>query len=621
MSAHHGDPKVKIRTSTDVEWLAFGAQVGRLVNDWARRSDIIAYVGPDAGQTGPKPTALFNPHTAEVEVNTTTAFGDKRSPSTIGDFMDLNVQREFPAATGAIFHEAAHARFTTFSLERASKTLKRDEMEALMLLEESRAEGLLARAYPKNVPFLRACALGIVLGDTLEALNKPAEDGAEPPSAVQVMGNLAGLALARLDIGVLKKKDVVKIKKLVETHLPADVLKELENLWQIFQSHDSITEEADEDALYTVAIEWARILRELAEERGEQMTEEQQQALADAISEAVGSDRISAEEGASGDIEQQETQERWDKEVEEKMKANREKDKNAMAGKETFDGKKGKAEEDTKVTGRGTTDYWGETRGRITDVRVPTAKERIAANQVAQALERAKYHDRIRTVSASSLPPGRLKTRSVVQADAYKSQGIKVPSEPWRAVKRKHTIDPNLTVGIMVDVSGSMSSAMKPMASIAWIMSEAVRRIQGRAAMVYYGNQVIPALYPGEHLEKVRVRSANDSTERFDLAFRSLDGALNLTHATGARLLVIVSDGHYTETEVAAAKLHMKTCAEKGVAVLWIGIEGGYGEDPAQKYIAKYPNAQHRFVTEDLSQYARIIGNAAEAALNKAGQE
>lgn len=626
MSATHGDPNIKIRTSTDKKWLEFGAQVGRLVNQWANRNDIVAYVGPDSGKTGVNPTALYNPWTAEVEVNTDTAFGKRRKPKDVGDFMDLAVQREYPAAAGAVLHEAAHARFTSWDLKHAHDNLKPDENEALHVLEESRVEGMMADVHDKLRPFLRACALDIVLQDMMKE-PEPDEHGnmPEPPSQVQVMGKLAALALARVDAGVLVKSDVRKIRKLVEENLPEKTLNDLQDIWIEFQGITTVTTEKTVERMYYLAREWARILRELAEERGEQPTEEQMEAMKQMmqdVADAVGSDAMSAEAGAEGDIDRQQTQEEWDQEVKERQAANRERDKDAMAAKETFDGKKGKDQEQKERNGRGTQDYWGRTEGQIVDERVPTSQERVQANRVAEALERAKYHDRIRTIVPDAVPPGRLKTRTMVQQAAFRANGVGVQSEPWKRVKRKHTIDPNLTVGIMVDVSGSMSSAMQPMASIAWIVSEAVRRIQGRAAMVYYGNQVMPALYPGEHLEKVRVRSANDGTERFDLAFRSLNGALNLTESTGARLLVVVSDGHYTESERRAAHEHMKKCADTGVAVAWLGINkhAGYGADPAEAYVAKYPNAIHRYVGSDLANYARIIGDAAEQALNKAGE-
>ena len=84
---------------------------------------------------------------------------------------------------------------------------------------------------------------------------------------------------------------------------------------------------------------------------------------------------------------------------------------------------------------------------------------------------------------------------------------------------------------------------MQPMASVAWILSEATRRVQGRAAMVYYGNNVFPTLKPGQHLDRVKVYSAPDMTEKFDKAFKALNGGLNLLNGSGALLLVVVSDG------------------------------------------------------------------------------
>jgi hypothetical protein len=131
-------------------------------------------------------------------------------------------------------------------------------------------------------------------------------------------------------------------------------------------------------------------------------------------------------------------------------------------------------------------------------------------------MDKAKYRDRDATEISSVLPPGRLRTRSAVQAAAARSRGVLAPQEMWRRTVHKQTDDPTLSVGVMVDISGSMGSAMEPMASAAWIMSEAVRRVQGRAAMVYYGADVFATLKPGQHLTDVNVYNAPDGTEVFD---------------------------------------------------------------------------------------------------------
>jgi hypothetical protein len=156
----------------------------------------------------------------------------------------------------------------------------------------------------------------------------------------------------------------------------------------------------------------------------------------------------------------------------------------------------------------------------------------------------------------------------MVQEAAYRAQGSMMHAEPWKRTVRKHTDDPTLNVGVMVDISGSMASAMNPMAVTAWAMSEAVRRVQGRCAMVYYGQDVFPTLKPGQHLDQINVYSAPDGTEKFDTAFKALDGALNLLNGSGARLLVIVSDCCYTEVEIEKAKAWIAQCEQQGVAVM-----------------------------------------------------
>ena len=189
-------------------------------------------------------------------------------------------------------------------------------------------------------------------------------------------------------------------------------------------------------------------------------------------------------------------------------------------------------------------------------------------------------------------------------------------AEAWRRKARKHTDEPTLTIGVMVDISGSMGSAMEPMGTTAWVMSEAGRRVQARTAMVYYGAGVFPTLKPGEHLKDVHIYTAPDSTEKFDEAFCAMDGSLNLLYGTGARLLVIVSDGCYTGVEAARARHWMKRCAEEGVAVLWLPFDDGRGVDG----IVRKGDAQIVRGHLDPAAAATQIGKAAAEALSQIGR-
>jgi Mg-chelatase subunit ChlD len=172
----------------------------------------------------------------------------------------------------------------------------------------------------------------------------------------------------------------------------------------------------------------------------------------------------------------------------------------------------------------------------------------------------------------------------------------------------------------MVDISGSMGNAMQPMAVTAWAMSEAARRVQARAAMVYYGQDVFPTLKPGQHLDQVNVYTAPDGTEKFDRAFKALDGGLNLLHGTGARLLVVVSDGCYTPQETERARHWVKECDRNGVAVLWLPFAAEYNTHYA-KDITRDTNAVLLADVRDPADAAVRIGTAAASALEKIGRK
>lgn len=575
------------------EWLKVGTQVGRLVADWSQRTDLIVRIGPN--ESAPAP-ALYNPALAEVEVNTVHAFGQHIEPELVGDLTDRAVQFDWPKATGAIFHEALHARFTRWSLVDAARTLTDSQNAALHLLEESRIEGLGVRVMPGNRGFLRACALEIVLGD-LDP-EKLAEAGTTRAAA-----HLLGLTAARVDAGVLHRDDVAQVVEHCETVLGAELTEKLRDLWTKFQAHDNHDSAAD---LYPLAVEWDRLVTETADERGEDADGgEVPQEVVDAIRELLEKlrDDASGTRLSAGDeLGDQQQAEDWAEQASGKARDAQQRQKHRAEAARVF----------SKSTGPGE----AKTNSTLRQRRQPTSAERAAAVQVARMLEKAKYRERGQTQVTSVAPPGRLRPGAMVQAAALKSKGVRGQVEPWRRTVRKHTDDPELRVGVMVDISGSMSRAMEPMATTAWVMSEAVRRISGKTAMVYYGNDVFPTLKPGQHLREVNVYGANDGTEKFNEAFKALDGSMNLLHGTGARLLVVVSDGEYTSEQRPHADAWMKACHRAGVAVLWVNYSN-HNHYPAQ-YLAG-TDGQLVVADDTPTGIAKVIGEAAARALTKAG--
>jgi hypothetical protein len=443
-----------------------------------------------------------------------------------------------------------------------------------------------------NRIFLRACALDLVLHDINENIEKA--------DNIRSIATIAALLSARVDAGSLDADDVVGINTVVIDFLGADTFEKLQSVWRRFQGIENALNPLP---LYDLAREWDQILRDLAKERGEELDAPSKADVKMII--AVLSEIIKEIEDAidtiaiavADDAQDQQQSEEWKEEDREHKKV---------------------ADEIFKDTSEA-----GNTNGsnsRLEKIRKPEAKERAAAVKIAQMLEKAKYRERDAHEIQSILPPGRLRTRAIVQNAAYKAQGSMQVANPWRRTVRKHTDDPTLTVGVMVDISGSMGSAMNPMAVTAWAMSEAARRVQACAAMVYFGQDVFPTLKPGQHLDQINVYTAPDSTEKFDKAFKALDGSLNLLYGNGARLLVVVSDARYTSVETEHAKHWLKECDDKGVAVLWLPFcKSPYLHDAMD--LTRGTNAVLLSDVMDPADAAIRIGTAAANALTKIGSK
>lgn len=581
---------------TPAEWLKVGAQLGELVNTWAGRSDIVAYVGPGAGDSAP---ACFNPPMAEVEVDVAVAFGATVTPENIGDIRERGTQFEYPRASGAIFHEALHARYSRYDLLKANEELSKNEMQALIILEETRIEALGVENFPANRVFLRACAMDIILDDIREHL--------EQNTTTRAMAQMAALVCARVDAGSLDKEDALDVQDIIVEYFGTTRYSQLRDVWLRFQKYEG---HFNALPLYELAREWEKIISEVSKEKGD---DESDVNGVKAILSGIIAEIVEALEEAAEDIaiaigdeaQEQEQKEEWKEAVDLRGKAAKQQKDHEKISDQVFN----KTSADLGDSG---------SYSRIKETRQPTGPERAAAVQIANMLERAKYRERDEKEVTSILPPGRLRSRAMLQEAAYKARGSMMHAEPWKRTVRKHTDDPTLNVGVMVDISGSMADAMQPMAVTAWAMSEAVRRVQGRCAMVYYGSGVFPTLKPGQHLPDVNVYSAPDGTEKFDKAFKALDGSLNLLNGTGARLLVVVSDGCYTEPEREKAKSWIQECEKNGVAVLWLpfahAYQLGYVRD-----IVKGTSTALLHDVKDPADAALQIGKAAADALTKIG--
>ena len=571
--------------TTPRAWLPVGSKINEAVNSWSGRTDMATtiLVG-EATKTIPAP-AVHLWWSAEIIINGDMAFGEGIDPSFLPDLSVRSNQIDYPVAMGAVMHESAHARFTKYNRHSLQEAATPFELVIVKAFEETRIENHILKVLPKNAPFLRAMALKIILSDL--------EEETIGLNGIEVFSHLVLLTLARVTAGSLKKRDVKPITDVFETMFDRKTQRKLRSIWTKAQNHSTHTEW---DALLDYAKEWIETLRETGGMKSEEEQEQFDKELLEALKALLGEDFEPGEGAGEGEGEGSTGSGSGGllQAMAESAEVNAQSEANSMAIQEMIEEQaeaREKAAAESKeasdaageVFGRGTGPAGFTTNSRLMQERMPTSAERSAAVVLSKQLERAKYRDRQVVRSTSVIPPGRLNARQMISGAEQRSRGAEVTAEPFAQKRRKHTDEPTLTIGTMVDISGSMSAAMEPMASMAWIMSEATRRVQGKCAMVYYGNDVFPVLKAGQHLEKVKVYDAPDGTERFDKAFKAMDGSLNLLNGDGARLLVIVSDLYYTHSEQKAAKKWVKRCRDAGVAVIVIP----FGYDSTAKYALK----------------------------------
>lgn len=611
-----GKSRLTSRTATtNPEWLKVCSQIGRLVNDWSWRSDLVVYGGEDSAEG--QAVAAFYGDIAEIEINLPKAFGEFTPAEFVGDITTKEVQREFPKVSGILFHEALHARHTAWDTSYLSKQLSPIEAQAFMLLEESRIEAKGIKERPENRQFLRTSALEMAL----EGVDESALAGLG--SDVWQTANLSGLAIARVDSGVLEVADIQDIYNMVVSILGKELFDELRKVWIEFQSLGV----PQVERAIELAKKWVELLREAdpegepeAGQVGDPFGEPDDSEESEGEGKGKGKGELSpvmkklaeqleesseaTQEKAEQAIEQEQTLEKWGEESKSRQsEANKNNQRKAQA-KEVFH------KQHNQEGGNGS-------GSRVHQRRQPTGAERASAVQIAKALEKAKYRERSVHVRKSQIPQGKLIARNLIQNRAMESMGLKGELDTWKSKTRKHTDDPTLRLGVMVDISGSMGSAMEAMGQTAWILSEAGRRIQAETAMIYYGSGIFPTLKRGQRLSEVSIYTAPDGTEKFAEAFEALDGELGLTFGDGVRMLVIVSDGNYTPSQTERAKQILRECKQNGVAVLWITPKDCYSYG-AKAIISESAWGIH-LDDLDTNQIAMLVGKSASEALGKVG--
>ena len=573
-------------------WLRLGAAMAEEAPAIADRDDLVVSIAPGAGHGAP---ACFLPAHAAIEVDATHL--DAVDPTTI-DPARVADQNRIPTAWGLFTHECAHAHHSRWNPPPAAPA---GATAAAKLLEESRIEAAQIRRRPDDRRWLRASAVSLILDD-----HPSTTTDAAPELTRWAGGSAAALLLARVDAGVLTPYETRPVTDAVTVALGANTLTQLRELW----CHAHATADNDAETMTELGRRWCEAL-------GLDPTATPPTAASDpAGSDPVGSDAAAGSEAAAGSPSEvslavADSARRVSGMValesatvsaaEEAAAAEEE----AAATDAADAARADKAADRVFPINRSTVRARG--RVKLGATRAPTATERAAARVLGRALDTAGIRDRVAVKAAAQLPPGRLSVRGARAVDAQRAAGAIPTATPFTRVTRTVVPTPPLRVGVACDVSGSMGAFTGPVASAAWILAAAAAHttVAATTASVLFGSSVLALTRPGQVPTKVTDFPALDRYEDVPGAIDALDGVLGLSRPGAARLLVIISDGHYAHQGRTAGQARVDRLRAGGCGVLWLG--------PARARPLRGATVEQ---LSDPTTTARVIGRAAVAALH-----
>jgi hypothetical protein len=209
--------------------------------------------------------------------------------------------------------------------------------------------------------------------------------------------------------------------------------------------------------------------------------------------------------------------------------------------------------------------------------RPPVSVERVAVSRLATALRRARTKRLIREGRVS--PPGRFSGRGAMRQASELERGAPVRGLAFRTQRTVVSELWHPQVGIVADVSGSMSGHLGALASVLWVVHTAVEEVNGRAGASLFAAEAKLLCRPGRRLTEVPVVTSAGGTTSAGEAIDILRNAVPLGDRSRPRLVVMIGDGlwHAEDGETEIAELQASGCG-----VVSVGIDSKpvpHGED------------------------------------------
>jgi hypothetical protein len=198
----------------------------------------------------------------------------------------------------------------------------------------------------------------------------------------------------------------------------------------------------------------------------------------------------------------------------------------------------------------------------------PTAEQHAAARTLAARIRQARTRNPEPVRRGAVLPPGRLRTRQAIAADAQIAAGQTPTAQPWQHRTQQPPPKPTLYLAVLVDLSGSMYSYAAELSVAAWIFAHAAHRGQAVTTTIGFGDRTTLLVAPNSRPEQVLHMQPEGGTYTFGDAVKLADRLLDLRHGRTLRMLAVVSDGDLADKP--NAQKMITTLDRAGCAVLWL---------------------------------------------------
>jgi hypothetical protein len=544
------------------EWLTVSHDVSALIREKLQVRGITAAVDPGSMRLNGAP-AWWDPFRKELVIDPDVAVpGQDPVEVDIGDAL---WRAGNPVIMGLLYHECGHiigTRYTALHYLRSG--VERRVADVVSMLDEPYCEKVAVGSLGTGtVQYLRASAVDLILREFVL------------PETVYGLASAAALILARQDAGVLSNKECQPYWDMVVAGLGEQRLGDLRGVWTRYLD---LAVDEDWRERSKLGEEWLAIigedptsgpvansgLRRESEQDGEGSGEQSGEGMSSVVRRHAGeidrsfvSRRRTIREGREARAAQDAAA------VQQESEASQESVAEADEGGGVGDG------------------GWAR-RSFRRGTREPTVEERRGMVLLAERLEQADFRARTVSRGTSESPPGRLR-QTAMDLESAAELGIPPTRTDIFAVRRrKADFRPPLTVGLMTDVSGSMSQTVEALCTTQWMLSNAVQRIHGRTASMFFGIGHYRGLRLGERQDTVDVWNASDGHEKPFGAFGALDAQLDLLGGEGARLLVIATDARWSQPDqVKRMKKVVQAARRSELQILWCVFSGSpkYSQD------------------------------------------